>query len=84
MAHNDDRGAITPADIKALRDALGWSQEELAHRMRETLQRRVGPSARGPSLGTVSRWERGAAPPSTIYSIILADLLREARQGRGE
>lgn len=76
-----DEEPITAEDIKELRDTFGWSQEELAHQMRRSLESRLGPT-RGPSLGTVSRWERGAKEPTPIYRAVLRDLIREARKRR--
>jgi transcriptional regulator with XRE-family HTH domain len=44
------------------RELRSWSQEELAREL-------------GPSVSTVSRWERGEQPPSKRYRGNLAELL---------
>lgn len=55
----------TPGYIRALRDALGWTQVELAERV-------------GVDSMTVSRWERGAVRPSPAATKALARIRREA------
>ena len=77
-----DEEPITAEDIKELRNTYGWSQEELAHQMRLELARRLGLAHSGPSLGTVSRWERDVKEPTPIYRAVLLDLIRQARKRR--
>ena len=52
--------------VKEVRQALGMSQDELAHEL-------------GCSQGRVSQWERDGALPIKPY--VLANLLRLAKQG---
>ena len=48
-------------DIKELREKLGMTQEQLAHKV-------------GVSFKTVNRWERGKAKPSPLATKILNQL----------
>lgn len=52
---------MTAAEIRAAREALGWSQERLAR-------------ALGVSLSTVWRWERGKMPAPAMLRLALERL----------
>ena len=53
---------MTPEDIKRLRLAKGWTQEELAHRM-------------GVTFSTINRWESGKHKPYKLLEEKLVRLL---------
>ena len=52
---------MTPDEIKALRERLNISQEELAHRLPV-------------SVKTVSRWENGHSKPSRIFVRLMKEM----------
>lgn len=62
----------TPERVRALRQALGLTQEELAKKLN---RRCIG--------FTVSRWERGLVPPSRFYRGQLERLERKLKK-KGE
>lgn len=55
-------------DIKAIREKLRLTQEELAHKL-------------GVSWGTVARWEGGKSKPSKLAQKAIEDLLKEQEIG---
>lgn len=59
--------ASTPGHIRSLRDALGFTQRQIAQRLRVTEQ-------------TVSRWERGDSQPNAEAIARLRRLQSEARK----
>lgn len=59
---------MTPEQVRELRQRLGLSQEQMAHRL-------------GTSLQTVHRWESGKSKPSQLAERAFSDLEREARDG---
>lgn len=60
---------MTPAEIKSRRLALGMTQGDLADAIRKRVP---GSLCR---IMTVSRWERGAKSPSSIYALALKKVL---------
>lgn len=60
-------GIIAIMEIKKIRDRLGMSQEEFAHRV-------------GVSFTTVNRWERGKSKPSPMAQASIRQLLGENRR----
>ena len=57
-------------DIKAIREKLGLTQEEVAHKL-------------GVSWGTIARWEAGKSKPSKLAQKALENLLKETSEGGG-
>lgn len=59
---------MTPGEIKALREQLGWTQERMAREL-------------GVSFSTVNRWEHGKTPSSLALQALkrLAGRKREKR-----
>ncbi len=55
---------MTGDDIRALREDLGWTQEQMAQRL-------------GVSFTTVNRWERGQFAPSPLAERELRRLREE-------
>lgn len=53
-----------PADIRSLRSARGWTQQDLADEL-------------GTDAVTISRWERGVTHPRTGVRVRLARLIVE-------
>ncbi len=53
-----------PIDIKAIRDELGFTQEDLARQL-------------GLTLSTVSKWEQGVSSPSRLAREKLDKLLKK-------
>ena len=51
-------------DIKSIRERLGLTQEQLAHKL-------------GVSWATVARWERGKGEPSPLAQKAIDDLPKE-------
>lgn len=60
---------LTREDIKRLREQLGMSQEEFAHKM-------------GVAGTTVRRWEAGICKPIKLAQEKLQRLMREAKKKR--
>jgi putative transcriptional regulator len=60
---------MTPFEIKALRQRLGWSQQKFANELK------VG-------LMTVSRWERSKTKPSPLALEKLKQLKRSVETGK--
>lgn len=52
---------MMPEEIKALRDRLGWTQEQMAREL-------------GVSWTTVNRWENGRVKPSRLAVLALERL----------
>ena len=59
---------MKPEDIKAIREALGLTQEALAHKLRV-------------ELATVNRWENGHKKPSIVALKALQRMERKAQKG---
>ena len=59
---------MTPQEIRALRDRLGWSRERMAHEL-------------GVSASTIVRWEAGTTRPSNLAVQALGRLTRRVRAG---
>ena len=59
----------TGAEVKALRDRLGMTQDEFAHRI-------------GTSVSVISRWECGKRTPTGLYARALDALAAEGKSGR--
>jgi putative transcriptional regulator len=57
----------TPEEIRALRRAIGLSQERFAHRV-------------GVTVAAVNRWERGHAKPSPLAQQAMQSLIVEVRR----
>ena len=55
-------------DIKAIREKLGLTQEEIAHKL-------------GVSWGTIARWEAGKSKPSKLARKAIENLLKESPEG---
>ncbi|MBA7696716.1 hypothetical protein ES703_105367 [subsurface metagenome] len=55
-------------DIKAIREKLGLTQEELARKL-------------GVSWGTVARWEAGRSKPSKLAQKAIDDLIKDSKIG---
>jgi len=56
-------------DIKAIREKMGLTQEEIAQKL-------------GVSWGTVARWEAGKGKPSKLARKAIENLLKEAKGGK--
>lgn len=54
-------------DIKAIREKLGLTQEEIARKL-------------GVSWGTIARWEAGKSKPSKLARKALENLLKETEE----
>jgi len=62
---------MTPEEIKRLRDALGDTLEQLAHRL-------------GVTYSTVARWERGLQVPGLYYQGRLRRLRAQVTRARAK
>ncbi len=60
---------MTGDEIKALRDRLGWTQEQLARRL-------------GVSFTTINRWERGRFQASPMAVTLLRQLQDEQEKSK--
>ena len=58
-------------DIKATRDKLGFTQEDLARKL-------------GLALSTVSKWEQGVTSPSRLAREKLGKLMKKGGKGKSE
>lgn len=59
---------VTPEEIRALRERLGLTQQQMADKI-------------GTTNTTISRWELGTARPRGLY---LREIKRLARSGRND
>lgn len=60
---------MTAEEVKAWRERMGWSQEQLA-------------DALGVHAMTVSKWERGEQDHAPYLSLALAELERRAKKSK--
>jgi transcriptional regulator with XRE-family HTH domain len=66
---------MTPADLRAYRLRMGWSQAELAHRLS------ADPDRPPVDVGTVSRWERGVRDWPAYLPLALERLETMTKEG---
>ncbi len=59
-------GIVTRRQLKALRESIGYSQARLARVL-------------GVDVMTVSRWETGVSPITTVIELALRTVVREAK-----
>ena len=71
MTHQTDIIHDKIAQLKAIRQRLGWSEEQCAHHL-------------GVTYSTLSRWERGEALPKSQLVLHVIDQFIATYQQRGD